>query len=232
MSSGRIAGGLVLAAATAAAVVTLGPVVKRIVLMGDRVRGGPVSVLVGRGFTLDLPKDRWYAARALTFELTDGGDTLDPNRPTLEHRLLRAGDPAQLAVVSWTLGGAGSLDLDDAVARVSDGSSLRLPKWKVLDVAPLPGRGATRILHATAMLEGQDVELLWGLFPNGPTVHGVMVAAEPRAFVRLRRELEEILASFRMTDGHFSAVFGASGSGASGKGFTRFSMGASVRRKS
>lgn len=199
MALGRAGAVFVLAAAGAAAVLVT-PAVKRTIALGDRAKGAPVSFLAGRGFTLELPTGRWYEARVPRFELTDGGDPADPNRPALEHRLLRAGEPAQLAVISWTLLGGGSLDLDNAAALVSEGSARRLEKWKLLGVAPLPGRGATRVLHATALLEGRDVELLWGLYPNGPTVYGVLVAAETSAFVRLRREMEGILASVRAFD--------------------------------
>ncbi len=199
MAVGRVGAVLALAAAGAAAVLVT-PAVKRTIALGDRAKGAPVSFLAGRGFTLELPTGRWYEARVPRFELTDGGDPADPNRPALEHRLLRAGEPAQLAVISWTLLGGGSLDLDTAAALVSEGSARRLEKWKLLGVAPLPGRGATRVLHATALLEGRDVELLWGLYPNGPTVYGVLVAAETSAFVRLRREMEGILASVRAFD--------------------------------
>lgn len=220
MAGGRVGTVLVLAAAAAAAVL-VAPAVKRTIALGDRAKGAPVSLLAGHGFTLELPKGRWYEARVPRFELTDGGDPTDPNRPALEHRLLRAGEPAQLAVISWRLGGDGSLDLDDAAALVSEGSARRLEKWKLIGVAPLPGRGATRVLHATALLEGRDVELLWGLYPSGPTVYGVLVAVEPAAFVRLRREMEGILASVRAFD-----------TGASGNGSTLFSTGGSVFRKS
>ena len=199
MAGGRVKTVLALAAAAAAAVL-VAPTVKRTIALGDRAKGAPISFLAGRGFTLDLPKDRWYAARVPRFELTDGGAPTDPNRPALEHRLLRVDEPAQLAVISWRLEGDGRLDLDAAAARVSEGSARRLEKWKLLGIAPLPGRGGTRVLHATAQLEGRDVELLWGLFPNGPTVHGVLVAAETSAFVRLRREFEGILASVRAFD--------------------------------
>jgi hypothetical protein len=199
MALGRAGTVLVLAAAGAAAVLVT-PAVKRTIALGDRAKGAPVSFLAGRGFTLELPKGHWYEARVPRFELTDGGDQADPNRPALEHRLLRAGEPAQIAVISWSLLGDGSLDLDNAAALVSEGSARRLEKWKLLGVSPLPGRGATRVLHATALLEGRDVELLWGLYPNGPTVYGVLVAAETSAFVRLRREMEGILASVRAFD--------------------------------
>jgi hypothetical protein len=199
MAGGRVRTVLALAAAAAAAVL-VAPTVKRTIALGDRAKGAPVSFLAGRGFTLDLPKGRWYEARVPRFELTDGGDPGDPDRPALEHRLLRAGEPAHLVVVSWRLRGDGALDLDAAAALVSQGSARRLEKWKLLGVAPLAGRGGTRVLHATAVLEGRDVELLWGLFPNGPTVHGVLVAAETSAFVNLRREFEGILASVRVFD--------------------------------
>ena len=199
MAGGPVKTVLALAAAAAAAVF-VAPTVKRTIALGDRAKGAPISFLAGRGFTLDLPKGRWYAARVPRFELTDGGDPMDPDRPALEHRLLRAGEPAHLVVVSWRLRGDGALDLAAAAALVSEGSARRLEKWKLLGVAPLAGRGATRVLHATALLEGRDVELLWGLFPNGPTVHGVLVAAETSAFVRLRREFEDILASVRAFD--------------------------------
>jgi hypothetical protein len=199
MAGGRVKTVLTLAAAAAAAVL-FAPAVKRTIALGDRAKGAPVSFLVGRGFTLDLPAGRWYEARVPRFELTDGADPMDPDRPALEHRLLRAGEPAHLVVVSWRLREGGSLDLDEAAALVSEGSARRLGKWKLLGVAPLAGRGATRVLHATALLAGRDVELLWGLYPSGPTVHGVLVAAETSAFVRLRREFEGILASVRAFD--------------------------------
>lgn len=197
MARGRVTAVLV-AAAAAAALVAVAPAVKRTIALGDRAVGDPVVVLSGRGFALDLPKGVWYAARVLSSELTDGGDQTDPDRPTLMHRLVRAGAPGHLFVVSWPLPGGGSLDLDTAAERISRGSSQRLAGWKLLGVAPLPGRGGTRVLHATAVLEGRDTELLWGLFPNGPTVHGVIVAAEAPAFPRLRAEFEGILASFRV----------------------------------
>jgi hypothetical protein len=199
MAGGRVRTVLALAAA-AAVVVLVAPAVKRTIALGDRAKGAPVSFLAGRGFTLDLPKGCWYEARVPRFELTDGGDPMDPDRPALEHRLLRAGEPAHLVVVSWRLRGGGALDLDAAAALVSEGSARRLEKWRLLGVSSLPGRGATRVLHATALLEGRDVELLWGLYPNGPAVHGVLVAAETSAFVRLRREFEGILASVRAFD--------------------------------
>ncbi len=99
--------------------------------------------------------------------------------------------------MSWRVPGGGSLDLDAAAARVSDGSGQKLAKWKLLGVAPLPGRGGTRVLHATAWLEGRDVELLWGLYPNGPVLIGVVLAADPGTFAKLRPELDGILSSFR-----------------------------------
>ncbi len=180
-------------------VVRLAPAVKRMLVLGDRVRGSPVRDLKGRGFALTLPPDLWYVARQRRFELTDGGDPTDPGRPVLEQRLLRADGRAHLAVVSWRLPGGGSLDLDAAAARVSDGSSRKLAKWRLLDVTPLPGRGGTRVLHATAWLEDRDVELLWGLYPNGQALVGVVLAADRGAFENLRKELDGILASFRTT---------------------------------
>ena len=198
MAGGRVRTLLALAAA-AAAIILLAPTLKRTIALGARAKGAPISFLAVRGFTLDLPSGLWYEARVPRFEITDGGDPMDPDRPVLERRLVRVDGPAHLVVVSWRLRDGG-LDLDDAAALVSEGTSRRLEKWKLLGVTPLAGRGATRVLHATAFLEGLDVELLWGLYPNGPTVHGVLVAAEPSAFVRLRREFEGILASVRAFD--------------------------------
>jgi hypothetical protein len=198
---GRIAAiGLIVAglAALVLGIASVAPTLKRKLEMGDRVQGNPMSILAGRGFTLTLPPDRWYAVRRLRFEITDTVNELDEGpRPVLVHRLLRAPEAAHLVVISWKVPGDGTLDLDAAAVRVSDGTSRRLAKWKLLGVSPLPGRGGTRVLHATAWLEEQDVELLWGLFPDGPTVWGVLVAAEPRTFTRLRGEMEGILSSFR-----------------------------------
>jgi hypothetical protein len=199
---GRIAAaGLVFAAALVAGIAGLpgmAPVLRTLLVSGGTTEGDPVKGASGPAWSLSVPPNRWYRARNQSFELTDAGDRVgQTSHAVFESRLLRVEEPAHLVVVSLRIAGSPGLDLDAAAARLADSASRRLERWRLLGVGTLPGRGGTRVLHATAVLERQEVEMLWGLYPNAPMFYVVLVAAERQSFPRLRGELEGILASFR-----------------------------------
>ncbi len=198
---GRItAAGLIFAGALVAGTVGLPgvpPALRRVLVSSGTAEGDPVRGVAGPGWSLSVPPLRWYRARNQSFDLTEAGDRVgETSHAVFENRLVRTEGPAHLVVVSLRITGSPGLDLDAAAARLAEAASRKLERWKLLDVGTLPGRGGTRVLHATAVLERQDVEMLWGLYPNAPMFYVVLVAAERQTFPRLRDELEGILASF------------------------------------
>ncbi|HTS02140.1 MAG TPA: hypothetical protein VMN04_06425 [Thermoanaerobaculia bacterium] len=171
------AAGLVAAAAP-------GPFAERLLALSGAVESAPVTVASGDAWRLTLPPGRWFRARRAV-----GGALPDAT-------FVRPDGPAWLAVFPVETRGASTLDPDVAARVGSESVARQFDRWTLVDVSPLPGRGATRVLHGVAVKDGTEIEVLCGLFPNGPLFHVAVAGAAPRVFARLHGELTDALASF------------------------------------
>lgn len=181
---------LVLAAGCAAGVAAaLDPAAfaARLLAWAGALEAESVTAAAGPAWKMTFPAGRWH--RAKKGFGTGGG-------PAPEGSFLRPEGPAFAAVLPVTARGLESADLDRVAKAGSDAVATQFERWKLVDVAPLEGRGGTRVLHGVASKGLQEVEVLCGLFPNGPLFHVVVVGAAPKAFGKLRDELAGVLASF------------------------------------
>lgn len=150
------------------------------------VDSATVSEVRGPTWRMTFPAGRWHRAKR-----DFGGG------PASEGSFLRPDGPAFATVLPVNVRGLESAD-PDLVARLgSESVAARFDRWKLLEVAPLEGRGGTRVLHGVAKKGLQEIEVLCGLFPNGPLYHVVVVGAAPKAFAKAKDELAGVLASFR-----------------------------------
>jgi hypothetical protein len=188
----RLAVGSVLLAGGVAlgAVAAVNPrlVVHRFLVGAGVIDADPVGHVASEAWSLTFPPDVWYAARTAAKPVPE---------VAFERQFLRAEGPAHAIVVSVKVPANRGFDMDRMADAISKGTRRQFDEWEVLEIAPLPGRGGTRVLHVRASLKGQKLEMLCGLFPNPPAFYEVVVGAERAAFPRLRGELQAILESFQ-----------------------------------
>lgn len=166
-----------------------GPLATKALQLGDQIEGEPVERVAGSVWSFQTPPQRWYVSKK-RFPDFEGG-------VGLERAVVRPEGAAVALLFSTRTPANRGFDLDEMTNEVSKAWEKSLPAYKLHGVAPLPGRGGTRVLHMSSKVDGADFEALCGLFPNAPMFYVLVAGASPREFPALREELEGILASFR-----------------------------------
>ena len=188
----RLAVGSVLLAGGVAlgAVAAVNPrlVAHRFLVATGMIDAEPVGRVASDAWSLTFPPGVWYAARSAPKPVPE---------VAFERQFLRPEGPAHAIVVSVKVPANRGFDMDRMAEAISKATRRQFDEWEVLEIAPLPGRGGTRVLHVRTTLKGQKLEMLCGLFPNPPAFYEVVVGAERAAFPRLRGELQGILESFQ-----------------------------------
>jgi len=169
-------------------------VTARILQWGEEIEARPVERVAGATWRFDLPPGRWYVSKR-KFQGADSGEG------RLERAVVRPEGPAMAYLFSTRVPSDRGLDLDLLTDEVSKALAQRLPSYHLHEVAPLPGRGGTRVLHFTAKIDGDDFEALCAIYPNAPMLYWLMAGAHPRVFATVRDELQGLLESFR-SDGN------------------------------
>lgn len=183
---------LLAVAAAAAAAVWLArnsPAFRRLFARAVETEGPSLTRVRGPGWAFDVPPDAWFASPRRPW-------TTDPRAGVVfEKALIRPDGPAVAFLFSAKVP-ANGFDLDAATDAISRETAKGMTNYRVLDAAPLPGRGGTRVLHVTATLDGEDLEALCLLVPSPPAFYELMVGAPPAVFAARRAEFQAILESF------------------------------------
>lgn len=188
-----ILGSLVLLSALAASFVLRGgpgPAAARVLKMGDEIEGDPAQFVSGAAWRFHVPPRKWYVSKKKFPGLEDGG-------VTLERALVSPEGAATAFLISRRIPSDRGFDLDALSDELSKAWAKRFQSYVLHGVAPLPGRGGTRVLHLSGKADNEEFEALCGLYPNAPMFYALMVGASPRSFPTLREELEGILMSFQ-----------------------------------
>lgn len=168
-----------------------GPVAAKVLQWEDEIESDPVQHVEGTAWRFQTPPRLWYTSKR-----SFPGFEEDPGT-RVERVLVRPDGAAVVFLISKKIPSDRGFDLDVLAEGISTTWAKRFPAFKLHSVSPLPGRGGTRVLHMSARIDNEDFEALWGLYPNAPMFHALMVGASPRTFTALRGELEGILASFQ-----------------------------------
>ena len=191
---GRLAlGGLILFSGLAASVLLrggAGPVVTKVLQWGDEIESEPIQRVAGPAWHFQVPPRRWYVSKR-SFPDFEGGDGV-----TLERAVVRPEGSAVAFLFSARTGDRG-FDLDTLTDEFSKAWAKKVQAYKPQGVAPLPGRGGTRVLHMFARIDNKELEALCGLYPNAPMFYWLVAGAPPGNFPALREELEGLLVSFQ-----------------------------------
>ncbi len=183
---------LALGAAGAAAVYLerTSPAFRRFFVRAVDTEGGALTHVQGPGWSFDVPPAAWYASPRKPW-------AADPRSPVLlERAFVRPDGPAVAYLLSARIPTDRGVDFDATADAVSREVAKAMTNYRVLDVAALPGRGGTRVLHVTGTLDGEDLEALCLLTANAPAFFELVVGAPPAVFAARRAELQAILESF------------------------------------
>jgi hypothetical protein len=167
-----------------------GPAAARVLQAGDEIESEPVQRVAGSAWRFHVPPQRWYVSKRKFPDLESEG-------VTLERALVRPEGAATAFLFSRKIPSDRGFDLDTLSNGISKVWAKQFQSYALHDVAPLPGRGGTRVLHFSATANGEKFEALCALYPNAPMFYALMVGASPGSFPTLREELEGVLASFQ-----------------------------------
>jgi hypothetical protein len=163
----------------------------KVLQWGDEIESDPVERVEGPAWRFQTPPRLWYTSKRSFPGFEEDPDT------KVERVLVRPEGSAVVFLISKKIPSDRGFDLDALADGISRTWAKKFSAFKLHGISPLPGRGGTRVLHMSARIDNADFEALWGLYPNAPVFHALMVGASPRVFTALRGELEGILASFQ-----------------------------------
>ena len=162
------------------------------VLIAHELDAGPAGVVDGQSvrYRLRMPNDRWYRRTEAVAR---------KENPLADRWLVRPDRDAHVLVIAETLPESSTVEMDRFAEVVIKNLTANAKSFTVVSQSPLETTlEAGRVVRASSISEGKEMEWCIGLFVQHPYIFQVLAFSTRRNFALVEPDLRAVIESFEL----------------------------------